>query len=83
MYKVPDGLAEVADGAADGLAHPPSRVRAELEALAVVVLLHAARQACHALRNQVGQLHALVLVLEGDAHHQALIAGQHLGASLW
>ena len=63
----------VGDGAGDGLANPPGGVGGELEALAVLELLHGADEADVALLDQVEQAHAAADVLLGHADHQAQV----------
>src|ERR1035437_3435108 len=65
-----DGAGLVGDGTRDGLADPPRRVGAELEALLVVELLDRTDQADVALLNQVQEAHAPADVLLGDRHDE-------------
>src|SRR5436853_305245 len=63
----------VRDGPRDGLANPPRRVCAELEAAAPVEFLDGAQQAEIAFLDQVDQRHATVRIAPGDADHQAQV----------
>src|SRR2546428_266285 len=68
-----DGAGLVGDGARDGLADPPRRVRGELEALAVVELLDRAHQARVPLLDEVEQGQARARVTAGYRDHQAQV----------
>ena len=70
VHRHPDGAALVGDGAADGLADPPSGVGGELEALAVLELLDGADQAEVALLHEVEQRQTGGLVALGDRDHE-------------
>ncbi len=63
----------VGDGARDRLPYPPSGVRGELEALAVVELLHRADEAGVALLDEVEKIHILGVVVLGDGDDQAQV----------
>ena len=69
-----DGPALVGDRPRHGLANPPGRVRGELEAHAVVELLHRADQAEVALLDEVEQRDAGIHVVPRDGHHEAQVA---------
>src|SRR5256885_15713518 len=60
------------------LADPPHRVRDELDPLRLVELVGGADQAKVAFVDQVGERHALVLVLLGDRHHEAEVRAHQL-----
>ena len=69
-----DGAALVGHGAGDGLADPPGGVGAELEAAAVLELVHRPHQARVALLDQVEEAQAAVAVLLGDGDDQPQVA---------
>ena len=62
----------------DRLPDPPHGVRDELDALGLVELVGRADQAEVALVDQVGERHALVLILLGDRHDEAEVAADQL-----
>ena len=62
----------------DRLADPPDGVGDELDALGLVELVGRADEAEVALVDQIGERHALVLILLGDRHHEAEIAADQL-----
>ena len=78
LKMAPDGFAQLANCSADCLSNPPRCICTELEALLVIVLLYTPGKPSHTLSNQVGKLKALVLVPEGYADNEPLVAGQHL-----
>jgi hypothetical protein len=67
----------VVDGPAQRLLDPQRRVGRELEALAVVELLHGADQADRALLDEVEQRQPLALVALGDRDDEAQVRGHH------
>ncbi len=71
-----DGGALAGDGAVEGVLDPPGRVGGQARALGGVEALHGPQQADVALADEVGQVHALLLVLAGEEDDQALV-GQH------
>ena len=77
VHRQADRAALGGDGAGDSLADPPVGVGAEAEAAGGVVLLNAAFQAQGALLHQIKQLHAAVLILLGNRHHQAQVGLDH------
>ena len=62
----------------DGLPDPPDRVGDELDALGLVELVRRADEAEVALVDQVGQRHALVLILLGHGDDEAEVAAHEL-----
>ena len=79
VHRDADGPRLVADRAADALANPPARVRAELVAALVFELVDRAHQAEVALLNQVEQVQAAVSVALGDRHDEAQVRGDEVG----
>ena len=77
VHRHADGPGLVGDRARDGLADPPGRVGRELEAAAVLELLHRLHQPDVAFLDQVEELHAAVGVLLGDGDHQAQVGLDH------
>ena len=73
MHRNADRAGLVGNGAGDSLANPPGRVGGELEALAVVKLLHRLDQAQIPLLNQIQEQHPAAHIMLGDGHHQAQI----------
>ena len=68
----------VGDRAGDRLADPPGRIGRELEAPAVVELVHALHQPDIALLDQVQELEAPVPVPLGDRDHEPQVGLDHL-----
>ena len=66
-----DGARLVCDRAGDSLSNPPSRVGAELVALAVVELFDGADEADVAFLNEIQEGHAPADVLFGDTDDKA------------
>ena len=73
----------VGDGAGDRLADPPRRVRAELVAAAVLVLVDRAHQARVAFLDDVQERQAAVAVLLGDRDDQAQVAAGELALGVF
>jgi hypothetical protein len=73
MHRDADGARLVGDGARDGLADPPRRVRGELEALRVVELLDRADQAQVAFLDKVQEQHAAAHIALCDGDDQAQV----------
>ena len=73
----PDRVGLVRDRALAGLTDPPGRVGRELEALAVVELLHRAVEADRAVLDQVEQRQAVALVALRDRDDEAQVRVRH------
>ena len=71
MHRNADGACLVGNGPGNGLTNPPGGIGGELEALAVVKLLHGLNQAQVSLLNQVQEQHAPAHVPLGNGNHQA------------
>src|SRR4051794_16459227 len=78
IQRHPDDPALLGQRLQNGLANPPDRVRDELDALGLVELVGGPDQTEVALVDQVGQGHALVLVLLGHRHDEAEVAADQL-----
>src|SRR5919198_3190513 len=78
VHRHPDRARLVGERTCDGLPDPPSRVRRELEAFAVVELLGRANQADRPLLNEIEERQALVPVLLGDRDDEAQVRLDHL-----
>ncbi len=72
----------IGDGAGDGLADPPRRIRAELVAAAILVLVHGPHQPGVPLLDQVEEGEAAVAVLLGDRDDQPEVAAGELALGL-
>jgi hypothetical protein len=66
----------------DGLSNPPDGVGDELDALGLVELVGRADEAEVALVDQVGEGHALVLILLGHGNDESQVAADQLVESL-
>ena len=77
-----DGVAVLLDGTLQGLADPPGGVRRESEAPLPVELVHGPHEAEGPLLDEVGEVHAPVLVAARPVDHQAQVGGDHLAARL-
>src|SRR3954454_10453609 len=71
VHRDADGAGLIGDGASDGLANPPRRVRGELVAAAVFEFLNGLHQADVAFLDEVEELQAAVRVLLGDRDYEA------------
>ena len=78
VHRNADRRRRVGDRAGDRLADPPGRIGRELEAPAVVELVHALHQPDIALLDQVQELEAPVPVLLGDRDHEPQVGLDHL-----
>ena len=75
-----DGAPVLLDGPLEGLTDPPGGVGGEPEAPLPVELVDGPHEAEGALLDQVGQVHAAVLVATGPVDDQAEVGGHHLPA---
>src|ERR1700730_8001920 len=73
MHRDTDGAGLIGDGAGDSLADPPSGVRGELVAPAVIEFVDRLHESDIAFLNEIEELKAAVRVALGDGDHQAEI----------
>src|SRR5712691_861143 len=66
------------NGAGDGLANPPTRVRAELKTPMIIELINRTHQTDVPLLNEIQEGQPAVDVLLGNAHDQPQICFDHL-----
>ena len=71
VHRHANGSRMIGDGSRDRLANPPCRIRAELVATLILVLVHGAHQTGVAFLNNVKERQATVAILLGNADHQA------------
>jgi hypothetical protein len=74
----PDNAGLLGQRLEDRLADPPHRVADELDAFGLVEFVSRANQTEVAFVDQIGQGHALVLVLLGDAHDEPQVGSHQL-----
>ena len=77
VHRNPDRVRLVRDRTLTGLADPPGRVGRELEALAVVELLHRAVEADRAVLDQVEQRQAVPLIALRDRDDEPQVRVRH------
>src|SRR5207237_188219 len=77
-----DRAGVVGEGALDALADPPRRVGAELEAEAVLELVHGPHQAAVAFLDEVAERQAAAAVALGDGDDEAEVAFGQLAAGV-
>ncbi len=71
MHRNADGAGLIGDGAGDGLADPPRRIRRKLVTAAPLELVHGLHQADVALLNQVQELQSAIGIFLGDGNDEA------------
>ena len=82
LHGKPDGPPVLLDSPLQRLADPPGGIRREAEAPLPVELVDGSHQPEGALLDQVGKIHAPVLVAAGPVDHQPQVGGHHLPAGL-
>ena len=83
VHRNADRRRRVGDRAGDRLADPPGRIGRELEAPAVVELVHALHQPDIALLDQVQELEAPVPVPLGDRDHASRLQPRRLASTIF
>ena len=73
MNRYADGARLIGNGTGDGLTNPPCRIGRELEALAVVELIHSLDKAEVSLLYEVEKLHSPSDIALGNAYDKAKV----------